>query len=154
VIIDRNDNYRAAATLTKISGNHTFKFGGEFMRMTHNYAQSNNPNGTFSLNPDLTAENAINTAGSGLGLASFLLRYPSSGNASSPALIAGQQFYPALFVNDDWHVTPKLTLNIGVRWSTQDPGRSGSIGCRISMRCRTTQCWRRPVSMCQATSIS
>ena len=121
VIIDRNDNYRAAATLTEISGNHTFKFGGEFMRMTHNYAQTNDPTGSFNFNPDLTAANAINTAGSGLGLATFLLGYPSSGNASSPALIAGQQFYPALFANDDWHITPKLTLNLGVRWEHAGP---------------------------------
>ncbi len=43
VIIDRNDNYRAAGTLTKIAGNHTLKFGGEFLRLTHNYAQTNDP---------------------------------------------------------------------------------------------------------------
>ena len=121
VIIDRNDNYRAAATLTKIRGNHTIKFGGEWMRMTHNYAQTNIPTGIFNFNPDLTAQNAINTAGSGLGLATFLLGYPSSGNASSPALVAGQQLYPAVFLNDDWHVTSKLTLNMGVRWEYSGP---------------------------------
>jgi hypothetical protein len=121
VIIDRNDNYRAAATITKIAGNHTFKFGGEFLRMTHNYAQTNTPTGLFDFNPDLTAQNAINTAGSGLGFASFLLGYPSSGSASTPALVAGQQLYPAVFANDDWHVTPKLTVNLGLRWEHAGP---------------------------------
>jgi hypothetical protein len=121
VIIDRNDNYRAAATLTKIAGNHTFKFGGEFLRLTHNYAQTNVPTGIFDFNPDLTAQNANNTAGSGLGLATFLLGYPSGGNASSPALVAAQTLYPALFANDDWHVTPKLTVNLGVRWEHAGP---------------------------------
>jgi hypothetical protein len=121
VIIDRNDNYRAAGTVTKISGKHTMKFGGEFMRMTHNYAQSNNPTGSFNFNPDLTAANANNTAGSGLGLATFLLGYPSSGGASSPGLVAAQQFYPAVFANDDWHATNKLTINVGVRWEHSGP---------------------------------
>ena len=121
VIIDRNDNYRAAATLTKITGNHTLKFGGEFLRLTHNYAQTNVPTGIFNFDPDLTALNANNTAGSGLGLATFLLGYPSGGNASSPALVAAQQLYPALFANDDWHVTPKLTLNLGLRWEHAGP---------------------------------
>lgn len=120
VIIDRNDNYRAAATLTKIAGQHTLKFGGEFLRLTHNYAQTNIPTGIFNFNPDLTASNAVNQTG-GLGLATFLLGYPSSGNASTPALVAGQQLYPALFINDDWHATPKLTFNLGVRWEQARP---------------------------------
>ncbi len=121
VIVDRNDNDRIAATLTKIDGNHSFKFGGEFLRMTHNYGQTNTPTGIFNFNPDLTAANAYNTAGSGLGLATFLLGYPSGGSASSPALVAAQQYYPALFANDDWHITRKLTLNLGVRWEWDGP---------------------------------
>jgi Carboxypeptidase regulatory-like domain len=121
VIIDRNDNYRAAGTLTKITGKHTLRFGGEFMRMTHNYGQTNVPTGYFDFNPDLTAMNANNTSGSGLGLASFLLGYPSSGSAGSPALVAAQQFYPALFANDDWHATSKLTINVGLRWEHAGP---------------------------------
>jgi len=79
LIIARNDNYRAAATVTHLTGKHTLKFGAEFLRLTHNYAQTNVPSGTFTFNPDLTAANAISTAGSGSGLATFLLGYPSSG---------------------------------------------------------------------------
>ncbi len=121
VIVDHNDNDRAAGTLTKIIGNHTLKFGTEFLRLTHNYAQTNIPTGVINFNPDLTALNALNTAGSGLGLATYLLGYPSGGSASSPALIAAQQLYPAIFASDDWHVTPKLTLNLGVRWEHAGP---------------------------------
>ena len=121
VIIDRNDNDRAAGTLTKISGSHTLKFGTEFLRMTHNYVQTNNPTGIFDFNPDLTALNANNTAGSGLGLATFLLGYPSGGNVSSPNLVAASQLYPAIFASDDWHVSPKLTLNLGIRWEHSGP---------------------------------
>lgn len=121
IIIDRNDNDRAAATLTKISGNHTMRFGGEFLRMTHNYAQTNTPTGYFNFDPGFTAQNAINTAGSGLGFATFLLGYPDGGSANTPALVAAEQLYPALFVNDDWHVTPKLTVNVGLRWEHAGP---------------------------------
>lgn len=121
IIIDRNDNDRIAGTLTKIAGKHTFKFGAEYLRMTHNYAQTNIPTGIFNFNPDLTAANANNASVGGLGLATFLLGYPSSGNADSPALVAAQQLYPAVFANDDWHVTEKLTLNLGVRWEHAGP---------------------------------
>jgi hypothetical protein len=121
VILSRNDNYRAAGTLTHITGKHTVKFGAEFLRILHNYTQTNVPSGTFTFNPDLTAANAISTSGSGAGLATFLLGYPTSGNVDTPALIAGQQLYPAVFINDDWHITPKLTLNIGLRWEHAGP---------------------------------
>jgi Carboxypeptidase regulatory-like domain len=122
VIVDRNDNYRAAATLTRIAGNHTLKFGAEWLRMTHNYAQTNIPTGIFNFNPDLTGNNGLNpSSNSGAGLATFLLGYPSSGNASTPNLVAGQQLYPAVFGNDDWHVNPRLTLNLGVRWEHSGP---------------------------------
>jgi hypothetical protein len=121
VIIDHNDNDRAAGTLTRIAGNHTLKFGAEFLRLTHNYAQTNTPTGIFNFNPDLTAANAFNTAGSGLGLATFLLGYPSGGSATSPNLVAASQLYPAIFANDDWHLNQKLTLNLGIRWEHSGP---------------------------------
>lgn len=123
VIVDRNDNDRIAATLTKIAGNHTLKFGGEFLRLTHNYAQTNNPTGTLNFNSGFTNNNAVTPTGinQSTGLASFLLGYASGGNASSPALVAGRQYYPALFANDDWHITPRLTLNLGVRWEHASP---------------------------------
>ena len=163
VIIDRNDNYRAAATLTKIKGNHTLKFGGEFLRMTHNYTQTNVPTGIFNFNPDLTALNPNNVAGSGLGLATFLLGYPSGGNAISPALVAAQQLYPAVFANDDWHVTEKLTLNLGVRWEHAGPwterynrisylqSDSAQLGSRGSGNLRTGQ--HRPGQFAQTILI-
>ncbi len=122
VIVDRNDNYRAAGTITRIAGKHTLRFGAEWIRMTHNYAQTNTPTGIFNFNPDLTGNNGSSPASnSGAGLATFLLGYPSSGSASTPALVAAQQLYPAVFGNDDWHVTPKLTLNLGVRWEHSGP---------------------------------
>ena len=121
VIIDRNDNYRGAATITKIAASHTLNMGGEYLRMTHNYAQTNTPSGIFNFDPGFTAQNANNTAGSGLGLATFLLGYPDGGSANSPAMVAAQQVYPALFFNDVWHATSKLTVNLGVRWEYAGP---------------------------------
>jgi hypothetical protein len=121
VITARNDNYRIAVDFTKIAGSHTLQFGGEWMRLTDNYAQSNVPSGILHFDPDFTAANGINTGKSGQGLATFLLGYPSSGNVGTPALVAAQQLYPAVYFNDSWHVTPRWTFNIGIRWEHAGP---------------------------------
>jgi hypothetical protein len=120
-IIARNDSYSFAASLTRITGRHTLKFGGELRRLTHNYAQSNNPSGFFNFNNLFTSVNPFTPAGTGNGFASFLLGHGSDGNISTPSLVAGQQIYQGYFINDTFQVNQKLTLNYGVRWELPGP---------------------------------
>jgi carboxypeptidase family protein len=119
-IVDRNDNYRGAGSITKIKGGHTIHAGGEFLRMTLNYAQTNIPTGIFNFDPNFTASNPLAPTG-GNSLASFLLGYPASGSAITPALVASQQFYSGAYVQDDWHIGTRLTLNLGFRWEHSGP---------------------------------
>jgi hypothetical protein len=121
IIIDRNDDDRIAGSLTKIIGAHTMKFGGEFLRITHNYAQTNTPTGIFYFNSGFTAANPITPGNTGNGYASFLLGYPDGGGASTPALVAAEQLYAGIYAQDDWKVTKKLTLNLGIRWDHDGP---------------------------------
>ncbi len=121
VIIDRNDDDRIAGSITKIAGSHTMKFGGEFLRTTHNYAQTNTPTGIFNFDQGFTSVDPLKPAGTGNSYASFLLGYPSGGGASTPALVAGQQLYSGIYAQDDWKVTKKLTLNLGLRWEHDGP---------------------------------
>jgi hypothetical protein len=120
VIIDRNDDQRIAGSLTKIRGAHTFKFGGEYRRDTHNYAQTNVPTGIFYFNQNFTASDPLHPVG-GNGFASFLLGYGSSGNASTPALVAGAQHYGALYFEDTLQVSSRLTFILGVRYDMNRP---------------------------------
>jgi Carboxypeptidase regulatory-like domain len=115
-----NDNERVAGTLTKFLGNHAFTFGGEFLRQTLNYIQTNNAGGSFTFNNSFTAANPTTAVG-GAGLASFLLGYAASGSIAFDNMTAGQQLYPAVFANDVWHAGARLTLNLGLRWEDNRP---------------------------------
>ncbi len=120
-IIARNDVYSVAPSLTKIWGKHTWKFGGEFRRNTHNYYQQNNPSGSFNFDALMTSVNPFAAAGTGNGFASFLLGYGTGGGVTNNALVAGQQLYRAYYAGDQWQITPRLTLNLGLRFEQMGP---------------------------------
>lgn len=119
-IHNATDDDRISGSLTKFIGNHTLKFGGEYLRATFNYVQNNISSGDYSFSPGFTSQNPITGVG-GLGLATFLLGYPSSGSAEIATPLASEQQYPALYINDDWRARPRLTLHLGLRWEDTQP---------------------------------
>ena len=126
IIIGRQENLALLPSLTLIRGRHTFKIGGDVRRLTHNYAQSNTPSGIFDFNSKFTADDPFNPVG-GWGFASFLLGTGSSNRGiTTPGLVAGQMIYRAAYINDQWQVNDRLTVNVGVRWE-----RSGNFSERF-----------------------
>jgi hypothetical protein len=123
VVRDVNNVYAISATLTKIAGRHSMKFGGEVRRIQWNYGQTNNSSMSFTYDNGFTAQNPLAPTGSGYPFASFLLGYPATGVATEIHLSAAKQFYDALYATDTFQVSRKLTLNYGVRWDF--PGAFG-----------------------------
>lgn len=119
-ITDYNDNERIAGDYTKFLGNHTLKFGAEYRRLTLNYVQNNVGAGFYYFDTGYTSSNSSSGSG-GNSLASFLLGYPNYAYILNTNFTAGGQRYPAFYANDDWHVTHRLTLNLGVRWEHTGP---------------------------------
>ena len=119
-IVDAEDTYRIAGTLSKFIGDHTVKIGGEFTRQLFNYAQTNISAGAWTFLADDTAANKY-TGGGGLDIASYLLGYPAYGGSSYSNLIASAALYPAVFVTDEWRVTQRLIFHVGVRWENNLP---------------------------------
>jgi hypothetical protein len=120
VIAAREDTERVAGSLTKIKGRHTIQFGGEYRIDTDNYVQTNDPIGNFSFTNAFTSSNPISGLG-GDSTASFLLGYMSGTDISDPAHTASLGIYPALYLQDQFRATSKLTLNYGIRWEQTGP---------------------------------
>ncbi len=119
-IVDRNDSYSLMPSLTKIAGRHTLKFGAEFRRLTHNYYQQNNPSGSFNFDSNFTTLNPLAPSG-GDGFGSFLLGFGSGGGVTYNNFVAGQQIYRGFYAGDQFQVTPRLTLNYGLRFEQSGP---------------------------------
>ena len=109
--------------LTWIHGAHTSKFGGEIRYYRGFDSQLTGDSLTFNFNRSFTQGPNPNTASSAAGFdfASFLLGTPASGNATRSATVGYSEHYYSLYALDDWKITPKLTLNTGIRWEYQSP---------------------------------
>ncbi|MBS1812445.1 MAG: TonB-dependent receptor [Acidobacteria bacterium] len=109
-------------TLNKTSGAHSMKFGGEMRFLRDNYIQPTSSFGSFGFTKGFTQRNPLAAdAASGNAFASLLLGYPASGSVPINATYAYQHLYYGAFFQDDWRVSRKLTLNLGIRWDYESP---------------------------------
>jgi len=123
-IQDRNTQYNLSPSLTLMRGRHRYQLGMQFEAGYENYAQTNVASGSF----DFCAPSQA--CFSGFPFSDFLLGYADNfsnfenhffAQAVVPALTAGRQVYRAFYVNDTWHVTNRLALDIGLRYELQGP---------------------------------
>jgi len=117
------NNYGLAGSLTKIAGKHSVKYGYEGRMLRINVWEARAA-GTFNFTAGMTQGPNPTTASAtaGWGYASFLLGTGSDGNFyQNWKNVASQSFYHAFYIQDDWRVTRKLTLNLGVRYDFDTP---------------------------------
>ncbi|MGO8787461.1 MAG: carboxypeptidase regulatory-like domain-containing protein [Terriglobia bacterium] len=116
------DSHTWQASVSKSAGRHTWKFGGDFNLMRQNAQQNSGTNG-FSFTSAFTqgpvATSASSTAGN--AFASFLLGTASSGSVTAAPALALQSIDYGFYGQDDIKITPKLTLNLGLRYEYQAP---------------------------------
>jgi hypothetical protein len=115
-------NHSLTASMTKIISDHTIKWGGEFRKLMINFAQYGYPSGSYTFDRGWTQQE-INTTSSvaGAGLASFLLGLGNGGYMTHEPSAASASNYFAGYIQDDWKISRKLTLNIGLRYDVDIP---------------------------------
>lgn len=114
-------DYQYLESLTWIHGRHAVKFGFEHRRGQNVEIRDRSSAGTFAFSP-LNTGLPGNTS-TGNALASFLLGNVNTAQAVVSDQIHSRAYYVAGYVQDDWRVTDRLTLNYGVRWETELPRR-------------------------------
>jgi hypothetical protein len=114
---NRNRNYTLQPNVSLNRGSHNIRSGLD-VRWTNVYNENyNNSGGNISFTRQFTRSTINSTSVlEGNGFASFLLGAPSSGSVDVNPKPHYEWFYIAPWIQDDWKLSNKLTLNLGFRW--------------------------------------
>ncbi len=121
--MDRQEGvHQFSGSMTKMFGGHNFKTGAEFRHNWLDYTQPGYPSGHFTFAAQTTSQD-LNTGSSvqGNGFASMLLGWGNGSNFHLDPKAFSRAGYWGFFVQDDWKITRKLTLNLGLRYEFEQP---------------------------------
>jgi hypothetical protein len=125
------DNFTALDNMQWIHGKHSISFGGQYQWLGYNYNADATGSSPLTLKTAVTETANLSgvkaVSGTGYDYASFMLGAFDSGTYTEYAKIAqetGTRFHPfALYVQDDYKLNSKLTVNAGLRWDVLPPMR-------------------------------
>ena len=110
------------ANVTKTYARHTLKMGMDYRKLMIDFLQLGQPSGQYSFNQSWTQRDPNQgSSTAGFGLASLLIGVPSSGNISHDPTPASASPYWAWYFEDNWKVTPKFTVTLGLRYDLDIP---------------------------------
>ena len=92
-------------------GAQNIKFGANLLRIQNNILNDNSTIGNWTFNGQFTGD----------AMADFLLGYSTQWNGSTIENVNLRGWLPAAYVQDDWKISPKLTVNLGVRYEVGLP---------------------------------
>ena len=123
---DRINSYQLGDSVGWVKGAHSFKFGGEVRQSRLLLDSDNGARGAFGFNATWTAAlnpaNGLPETGTGNAVADYLLGYPTSLSGAVGTSLTHFRLYTSnLYAQDDWKLTPSLTINLGIRYELVTP---------------------------------
>lgn len=111
--------YQIVDSASLTLGRHSVKFGGEYRYSYNSEINRASVSGTFGFVAATTGVPGLTQTG--IGIASLLTGAPSTFSLRETQPLIRTSKYIAGFVQDDWTINKRLTLNLGVRWETDTP---------------------------------
>jgi hypothetical protein len=119
---DLTDVHTLQVSMTRMTGKQALKWGFESRVIRDVGYDVGYASGTYSFDQARTrGPDPVRDLLSGHSVALFLLGTPASGSVDWNVAPAFQTVYYAAYVQDDFRITPKLTLNLGFRWEYEAP---------------------------------
>ncbi|HYP06949.1 MAG TPA: TonB-dependent receptor [Bryobacteraceae bacterium] len=126
-VVSRNnvatDIHEVAANFTTMAGAHNLRYGFAYRSYRRNNYNFGNSSGSLNFDTTWTRGPLDNSPGAPMGqsFAAFLYGLPGNGNFPISDSYAEQSTVPALFLQDDWKISRKLTLSLGLRYERPSP---------------------------------
>jgi hypothetical protein len=117
----KNDAYSLSSNITKSAGKHFLKAGGEFRAYQFFRFDEVASNSSFTFGNQFTRRDPLTNTGAASGneFATLLLGLPTGGNVVTGTPRTEKYRYYAVYLQDDWKIGARLTVNLGVRWDYQ-----------------------------------
>ena len=110
--VDKSQTFQVVNNFTIIRGRHALKMGADVRRLMGDATSTNAPFGALDFNRDI----------SGHAAAAFMMGFPRTARTPEGIPIGGiRQWRHGLYVQDDWRVTPRATVNLGLRYDHNLP---------------------------------
>ena len=123
--------YSYSSSVSWAKGRQIWKFGGEQRLFFNNFFQPGSPTGFFNFSQGVTEKTiGAGNTDEGNGFASLLLGYGETNSSLGTfGSVANKSKETAFYFQDDWKVTSKLTVNLGLRyeWSTPYTDRRNQL---------------------------
>jgi hypothetical protein len=120
--LGKDYSYSLQPNMNLVKGAHILKIGAEFRRFDNTQVSLGVISGQYNFSKAFTQADPLRAdAFSGNEFASFLLGYPDGGQIANNIHPAYRGYYYAGFVQDDWKISPRLTLSLGFRYDYEAP---------------------------------
>ncbi len=154
--IKKQNIYQILDNVTAILGNHSLKFGVDFQSLRSSALSPPTSRGSYTFSGEYTSD--LNGAFTGFGPADFLANQINTASIGNETTENFTRWYRAAYVQDDWRVNTRFTLNLGLRYDYYQPQKemagnqanfivtSSGIGTGTGVFQRTPQSQNTPLS--------